>query len=85
MCGSEMAELSLKDPEKLENGANRDVMRFSKETFCTWGRTIHCQCRLGTVSLNSSPSGKVPGLKVINTKLNTRQQKKAVVLMEASV
>lgn len=81
MCGSETAELPLRDPEKLENWVNRNVMRFSKEIFCTWGRTIHCQYRPGTVSLNSSSSGKVLGLKVINTKLNMRQQNKGVILM----
>lgn len=69
MCDSEMAELPLRDPEKLENWANRNVRKFSKETFCIWGRIICCQHRLGTISLSSSPSGKDLGLKVINTKL----------------
>lgn len=32
-CASEMAELPLRDPGKLENWANRAVMKFIKETL----------------------------------------------------
>lgn len=75
MCGFEIAELPLRHPEKLKN---RNAMKFSKEIFCIWGRTIHCQYRLGTISLNSSPPGKNLGVKI--TKLNMSHQNNSVIL-----
>jgi len=79
MCDSEMAELLLRDPEKPENWINRNVMKFSRETFCIWGGIISCQYRPGTISLSRSPSEKDLGVKV--TKLNMSQQNKTIILM----